>query len=76
MSKLTLSVDSRIVSRAKRYARQHGVSVSGMVEAYLARVTGAATSAAPDAPVLRSVRGILKKADPEEYRRHLSAKYR
>jgi hypothetical protein len=33
MSKLTLSVDSRVVIRAKRYAKQQGVSVSKMVEA-------------------------------------------
>ena len=26
MSKLTLSVDSEVVSRAKRYAKQYGVS--------------------------------------------------
>ena len=40
MAKLTLSVNERIVSRAKRYARKHGVSVSQLVEAYLEAVAG------------------------------------
>ncbi len=38
LSKLTLSVRDRVVSRAKRYAKQRGVSVSKIVEAYLASV--------------------------------------
>lgn len=76
MSKLTLSVDSRVVSRAKQYAKKRGVSVSEMVEAYLAAVAQPPASAAPHTPVLDSLRGILRKADLEGYRRHLAAKYR
>ena len=74
MAKLTLSVDERVVSRAKRYARKQGVSVSQMVEAYLEAV--AEPTPTPDAPILRSLRGVLKKADVEAYKRHLGAKYR
>ena len=75
MSKLTLSVDDRVVSRAKRYAKQRGVSVSEMVEAYLAAVAEPSSPATHDAPILRAVRGSLKKADLEGYRKHLAAKY-
>jgi len=76
MSKLTLSVDDRVVSRAKRYAKLRGASVSQMVEAYLDAVAGPRSPATEDAPILRSVRGSLKKADLEQYKRHLAAKYR
>jgi hypothetical protein len=76
MSKLTLSVDSRVVSQAKRYAKQQGVSVSEMVETYLAAVVDPPTPAKRDAPILRSLRGSLKKADIADYRKHLAAKYR
>jgi hypothetical protein len=31
---------------------------------------------AADAPILRSVRGVLKRACIADYRKHLSAKYR
>ena len=77
MSKLTLSVDGGVISRAKRYAKQRGVSVSGMVEAYLAAISEPSPPSPADSPrILRAVRGSLKRADPEEYKKHLAAKYR
>lgn len=76
MAKLTLSVDSGIVLRAKRYAKRRGVSVSRLVESYLAAVAEPAADAGRDAPILRSLRGSLRKADTEAYRKHLAAKYR
>ena len=74
MAKLTLSVNNRVVSRAKQYARRRGVSVSQMVEAYLTAV--AETPSRRAAPILRSIRGVLKNADIDKYRKHLAAKYR
>jgi antitoxin component of RelBE/YafQ-DinJ toxin-antitoxin module len=76
MSKLTLSVDDTVISRAKRYAKAHGVSVSKMVETYLAAVAEPTTRVPADTPVLRSVRGILKNADVKDYKRYLATKYR
>lgn len=74
MSKLTLSVDSNVVLRAKRYAKQHGSSVSEMVEAYLAAVSEPVSP--PDTPILRSIRGSLKRGSIADYRKHLTEKYR
>jgi Family of unknown function (DUF6364) len=76
MSKLTLSVDDAVISRAKRYAKKQSVSVSKMVEAYLAAVAYPPTRVTADTPMLRAVRGILKKADVTDYKRHLANKYR
>lgn len=76
MAKLTLSVDSQVVSRAKQYAKLRGVSVSEMVEAYLAAVAEPPSSTVGAAPILRSVRGILKNGDIAGYREHLTAKHR
>ena len=76
MAKLTLSVDDRVVSRAKRYARKRGVSVSAMVEAYLASVDEASSPSLSAAPVLRSIRGVLRKADIGSWRKHIADKYR
>jgi hypothetical protein len=75
MSKLTLSVNPDVAARAKRYAKRQGTSVSRMVEAYLSSVTDPQTRQART-PVLDSLAGILKKADIEDYRKHLSKKYR
>jgi len=76
MAKLTLSVDDRVVSRAKQYAKRRGVSVSNMVETYLAAVVEPHPPATGATSILRSVRGVLKSADIGHYRKHLAEKYR
>ena len=76
MSKLTLSVDSRVISQAKRYAKLRGVSISEMVESYLGAIAEPPSPIAHDAPILRSMRGSLKTASIDEYRKHLTTKYR
>jgi hypothetical protein len=76
MAKLTLSVDARVVSRAKEYAKRRGVSVSEMVEAYLAVAADSSSLATRAAPILQSVRGVLKNGDRGDYRKHLADKYR
>ena len=75
MSKLTLSVDPEVVARAKSYARKRGLSVSEMVEGYLSAIARPA-AAGSDWPILRALRGTLKKGKIEDYRRHLVDKYR
>ena len=76
MSKLTLSVDHHVVLNAKEYAKRRGVSVSEMVEAYLAAIADPRSPAESAAPILRSLRGVLKNADVDAYQKHLAAKYR
>lgn len=77
MSKLTLSVNDAVISRAKQYAKRQGVSVSQMVETYLAAVSeSGATAPRSFPPILRSLRGSLQRADVEAYRKHLTAKYK
>ena len=80
MQKLTLSVDRRVVARAKRYARARGTSVSRLVEAYLDVVHAAGPrggrSAGRTPPVLARLRGSLTTASVEDYRRYLQRKYR
>ena len=79
MSKLTLSIDEAVISQAKQYAKANHTSISEMVEIFLANVTGSDREK-KEAPILRSVRGLLKGVDPgdyrNDYRRHLSQKYR
>lgn len=76
MQKLTLSVDERVVARAKRYARTRGTSVSRLVETMLDLVAAPAADRADDAPVLTRLRGSMKRASLADYRRYLQRKYR
>ena len=75
MSKLTLSVDEKVIERAKRFAEKRGTSVSRLVEQYL-DLLARPPKLRDDTPVLRQLRGILKKGDSKDYRRHLVEKYR
>ncbi len=75
MSKLTLSIDDVVVEKAKQYAKSRRVSVSRLVEDYLDLVSKPFKTPA-DTPVLRSLRGTLKKASLRAYKRHLERKYR
>jgi hypothetical protein len=76
MPKLTLSVDKKVVARAKHYAAQHDTSVSQMVERYLNLVAAPVNSSEEDPPVLRMLRGAAKGVSHDEYTRHLQRKYR
>ncbi len=77
---LTLSVDERVVARAKRYAAARGASVSKLVETYLDLIArppeGAGKSRSGTPPVLGRLRGSLRRGSRADYRRHLEHKYR
>jgi len=77
MVKLTLSIDERVVDRAKRYAKRRGTSVSRVVETMLALVSQPETErAAGAAPVLARLRGSMKRGSVADYRRYLRRKHR
>jgi Family of unknown function (DUF6364) len=76
MAKLTLSIDEKVVARAKAYAARREVSVSRLVERYLDAISLRTPEEPLDTPVLRMLRGAAKGVDPNDYRRHLERKYR
>jgi Family of unknown function (DUF6364) len=74
MPKLTLSVDERVVRRAKRYAAAQGTSVSKLVERYLDLLAQPVDmSSAP--PVLRMLRGAARGTPADAHRKHVLRKY-
>lgn len=76
MAKLTLSVNERVVERAKRYAKAQGTSVSGLVERML-DVAASSREGPGEVPrVLARLRGSLRHAALRDYRRYLERKYR
>jgi len=76
MPKLTLSVDARVVARAKRYAREQGTSVSGLVEKMLDLAATPVSASREAPPVLARLRGSLKTGTRRDYHRYLDQKYR
>jgi hypothetical protein len=76
MAKLTLSVDERVIKRAKQYARARGTSVSGLVEQMLDLAASGSDQPDISPPILSRLRGSLKGADREHYQRYLERKFR
>lgn len=80
MQKLTLSVDPRVVVRAKRYARTRRTSLSKLVETYfdlLARTPTSSRQHEPRVPaVLSRLRGSLRGGSMADYRKYLERKHR
>ena len=76
MAKLTLSVDERVIKRAKRYAQARGTSVSGLVEKMLDLAASGSDHSGIAPPVLSRLRGSLKGVDQADYHRYLERKFK
>lgn len=76
MAKLTLSIDERVIERAKKYARARGTSVSALVEQLLDLAASGPGPRTVTPPILARLRGSLKGVDLADYRRYLERKYR
>jgi len=77
-TKLTLRIDDKLISRAKRSAKKRGKSVSQLVADYFQVLEDEiANNDAELTPIVRSLRGILKdhKIDESDYKKHLEEKY-
>jgi hypothetical protein len=76
LRKLTLSIDERVIKRAKRYSRRHNVSISRLVTNYLAGLHEP-KGRLPTSRTVNRLRGILAPGvTVEEHRDHLEKKYR
>jgi len=73
--KLTLSVDERVIERAKKYAAAKGTSVSGLVQQLLETAASGLEQPGVTPPVLNRLRGSLKGVDVRDYHRYLERKH-
>jgi hypothetical protein len=75
LRKLTLSIDEKVIKRARRYSRRHNVSISRLVTNYLAGLDEPKRGL-PTSRTVNRLRGILPSdASVEEYQAHLQRKY-
>jgi len=68
LSKLTLTVDKKVISKAKKYAREHGRSLSNLVEDYLQSLVEEPVEPlyeTPYPPITRSLKGAVRISDKE-----------
>lgn len=82
--KLTLSLNAMVVEKAKSYARDHGVSLSRMIENYLAALTIREVSGdeVVVSPLVSRLIGVIDLGDDEkvnyesDYTDYLTEKYK
>ena len=59
-TKLTLTVESQIIERAKKYAKGTGKSLSEIVESYLDEISSAETAEGCVSPKLKKLIGAVR----------------
>jgi hypothetical protein len=72
--KLTLSVDEKVIERARRYSARNRTSISQLVSTYLSQL-----ESTPDqqfSPLVLRLRGVLPPdTEIEDYHRYLEEKH-
>jgi hypothetical protein len=78
-TKLTLKMDSRVITRAKGYAAKEGKSLSRMVETYFKLITGQKEKEEEITPLVKELSGVIRlKKDQDikaDYTDYLGKKY-
>ncbi len=79
-TKLTLNVDEEIIGRAKEYARSNKISLSKLIESYLASITSKRKSEIRITPLVESLSGVIRLPEDfdykSEYGDYLNEKYK
>ncbi|MCK4919589.1 MAG: hypothetical protein KAS71_01000 [Bacteroidales bacterium] len=79
-TKLTLNVDEEIIERAKEYARSNKISLSRLIESYLASLTSKRKSEIKITPLVESLSGVIQIPEDfdykSEYGDYLNEKYK
>ena len=79
-SKLTLSIDKRVIKRAKTYAKKQGRSLSALVQSYLLAITSGEKIDEKEimsqvSPRVRSLVGIAKNLPKDADYKELVTEY-
>ena len=78
--KLTLSLDKSIIESAKNYAKSNNISLSKLIESYLASLTKRKKSTTEVTPLVESLSGVInldKDFDAKDaYTDYLIEKYK
>lgn len=76
-TKLTLSVDKEVVRKAKKYAKENGRSLSGLIESYLIGITSEHfESDEKSTPLTNRLLGVFKVDEPISVSESITKKYR
>lgn len=74
-TKLTLRLDKERILFGKRWAKQHGKSLSQLIEDYLATLEEMSPSPTELPPLTKSLIGLAQGMSEEDYKHYLETKY-
>lgn len=66
--KLTLSLNEKVIERAKTYARDHQVSLSKLIESYLSSLIDNKSEDIKITPLVESLSGVVEIPHDFDYR--------
>ena len=67
-TKLTLNVDKDIVEKAKVYAKSHKISLSQLIESYLASLISKKSREIEITPLVEGLRGVIELDKDFDYK--------
>jgi hypothetical protein len=70
-TKLTLTIDDKVIGSAKRYARQRGKSLSGIIENYLKSIAEPEEATIDLSPKVTRLMGVINLPDNFDYKQSL-----
>lgn len=70
-TKLTLTIEEKVITAAKTYAKKRGTSVSDLVEAYLKDLAGVEKEQEPLSPQVKKLVGIIDLPEDFDYKEEL-----
>ncbi len=78
-TKLTIKLDTDVISRAKKYAQHRKTSLSKMIESYLDSVTKPDLDEIEITPLVKSLSGVISLPEDYDYKKdrgeYLAGKY-
>lgn len=79
-TKLTLSLDKKVIEQAKKYAKKKNISLSKLIEAYLNKASLQEKEISDISPLVRSLSGVIRLPKDLNYKKgysdYLSEKYK
>ncbi|HEY0769049.1 MAG TPA: DUF6364 family protein [Sphingobacteriaceae bacterium] len=72
-TKLTLTMEDKVIDSAKKYARQKGKSLSDIVENYLKSITTQDKATPSLSPKVTKLMGVIKLPKDFDYKKELGA---
>ncbi|MEO8711964.1 MAG: DUF6364 family protein [Parafilimonas sp.] len=71
-TKLTLTIEDKVISSAKKYAQKKGKSLSHLVENYLKSISDKDAGNPPISPKVSKLMGVIKLPNDFDYKTELS----